>query len=369
MNGHHLQLRIGLACTVLLLGLPLLGVSLAGKPLTDYAQFPPLTRYVEHAPFSWPVFIAMAFLILLVILPFDIWSLIHRKTGRPTAARPFPWWGWLGMAISGATWILAWNRFSWFSHLQIFSFSPLWLGYILAVNAWCFARTGRCMLTHDTRRFLCLFPVSAAFWWFFEYLNRFVQNWYYVGIGSLTPIQYFLFATFPFATVLPAVLGTCELLESFPRAGAGLDAFTRMDLPRRKILSRLLLAVSCIALLGIGIWPDYLFPVLWLSPLFIVTSLQGIAGRPTVFSRIEHGRWRRLYLLAMAALVCGFFWEMWNYGSLAKWIYEVPFVSRFKLFEMPLLGFAGYLPFGIECAVLADLTLGRSGRENHGLHG
>jgi len=45
---------------------------------------------------------------------------------------------------------------------------------------------------------------------------------------------------------------------------------------------------------------------------------------------------------------------MWNYFSLAKWMYDVPWVGRAKLFEMPVLGFAGYLPFGWECAALGD---------------
>jgi hypothetical protein len=42
-------------------------------------------------------------------------------------------------------------------------------------------------------------------------------------------------------------------------------------------------------------------------------------------------------------------WEMWNFFSAAKWVYHVPFVNGFYLFEMPLLGFAGYVPFGVLC--------------------
>jgi hypothetical protein len=34
----------------------------------------------------------------------------------------------------------------------------------------------------------------------------------------------------------------------------------------------------------------------------------------------------------------------------------VPFVQRFHVFEMPLLGYAGYLPFGVTCALAADLV-------------
>ena len=59
--------------------------------------------------------------------------------------------------------------------------------------------------------------------------------------------------------------------------------------------------------------------------------------------------------MLLAALICGGFWEMWNYNSLAKWEYAVPFVGRYRVFEMPVLGYAGYLPFGLEVAVVAQM--------------
>jgi hypothetical protein len=58
----------------------------------------------------------------------------------------------------------------------------------------------------------------------------------------------------------------------------------------------------------------------------------------------------------LGALICGFFWEMWNIGSLAQWKYSIPYVHRFEIFAMPLLGYAGYLPFGLECAAVGDLV-------------
>jgi hypothetical protein len=66
-----------------------------------------------------------------------------------------------------------------------------------------------------------------------------------------------------------------------------------------------------------------------------------------------------MWQAACAALICGFFWELWNFKSLAHWEYAVPFVQRFHVFEMPLLGYAGYLPFGLECLVVADACLAR----------
>ncbi len=350
----------------LLLGLPLLGILATGQPIARYLEFPPTTRYVEHAPFSWVASVLLTALILMVVLPFDIrvW-LSRRRHGalegqRPR--RPFPWWGWAGVVLSALAWILAWSRFSWFARFQLFTFSPLWFGYILVVNALTWCRSGRCMLRDRPRYLLRLFIWSAAFWWFFEYLNRFVQNWFYQGIGTLSPSQYFVFATLPFSTVLPAVLGTYEWLATFPSAGCGLDDFISVRISRPRLLAAATLALSALGLAAIGIRPDLLFPLLWVSPLLIIVSLQALRGRPTLLSPITRGRWRRLYLLGAAALICGLFWEMWNFGSCARWIYTIPYVNRFRLFEMPVLGYAGYLPFGLECAVIADWLCGSPDR-------
>ena len=80
-----------------------------------------------------------------------------------------------------------------------------------------------------------------------------------------------------------------------------------------------------------------------------------LGGQCHIFSGPASGDWRRVVASAAAAMICGVFWEMWNDLSLAKWIYRVPFVHRFPLFEMPILGYAGYLPFGLTCAALGDM--------------
>jgi hypothetical protein len=357
MQRIGIHLASGIAVTALLIALPLIGIGLAGRPLAPYLEFPPLTRHVAHAPFSWPVFGVLSLLILAIVLPFDLHSRrAARQQPRPAARRAFPWWGWAGLAAGAVAWILAWTRFPWFAPLQPFTFSPLWLAYIIVVNALTFRRTGQCLLADRPREFLCLFPVSAAFWWFFEYLNRFVQNWYYQGGENLNAWHYAVYATLPFATVLPAVMSTTELLTTFPRLGAGLERFLplRVAHPRRAAVSALVLAGA--GLMGLGVWPNALFFLLWLAPLAATLALATLSGRAALLAPLSTGNWRRLYLLGMAALICGFFWEMWNFYSLAKWRYDVPYIGAFKIFEMPLLGYAGYLPFGLECAVVAEWT-------------
>ncbi len=345
--------------TIMLLGLPILGVTLANRPVTLYLEFPPKTLYVQHEPFSWPVFMCYSMFILAGITPF----LIHgiKREGKETRTGtqlsfPFPWWGWCGIILGIIAWLLAWNRFPWFSKFQNHTFTPLWLAYIITVNALTYSRRGHCMLCDRPLFFLLLFPASAGFWWFFEYLNRFVQNWYYIG-ARFDPWEYFWYATLPFSTVLPSVMGTRDWLISLSWTEKKFQYFIPLRSTHPKPIAWAVLLTAGIGLAWIGILPNYLFPLLWISPLLIIVSLQVIFEERHLFSDITRGDWRFVIFSALAALICGFFWEMWNYYSLAKWQYNVPFVHRFQIFEMPLLGYAGYLPFGLECAMIAEMLL------------
>ena len=77
---------------------------------------------------------------------------------------------------------------------------------------------------------------------------------------------------------------------------------------------------------------------------------------------MREGRWDTVLVLFAAGLICGWFWELWNVFSMPKWIYHVPLVNLPKLFEMPLLGYGGYLPFALEVfaawSLLSGLVLG-----------
>jgi hypothetical protein len=341
----------------LLILLPLTGILLQGKPLAPYLQSPPLTTPIIHHGFSWGSFLLLSIFVLAALAPFA-WHIFSYRfpAGEGRAKRyPFPSWGWLGLALIIFFWPLAWSRLPWFAPWQPYTFVPLWLGYILTVNGLTRRRRGRCPLSDQPFFFLALFPASAAFWWFFEYLNRFVQNWYYFGIDHLSPAGYVLHATLSFSTVLPAVLSTAAYLATFPGLTIPLGHYRPLSPLRSRFWYWLLLLMAGIGLLGIGILPQYLYPLLWIAPLLIIIAVQGIAGQETILAPLQHGDWRPVWLPALAALACGFFWELWNWQSLAHWQYSVSLVQRFHIFEMPLLGYAGYLPFGLECLVMADL--------------
>jgi len=348
----------------LVLLLPLAGAAVVGKPLLAYLQFPPKTPDVRHAPFSLPVFLVLALLILAAAVPLLLRLQSSRRKedpGKPVS--PFPWWGWAGAGLCAASWVLAWGRFPWMGGLQAHTFTPLWIAFILLVNAFTVRRTGRCPMLSRTRPFLLLFPVSAGFWWSFEYLNRFVGNWHYAGVAEFGALEYFLFATLPFSTVLPAVLSTRGLLLSFPRIEGAFREWRPLSPARSGAIGLAALVLSCAGLFAVGIVPDAAFPLVWIAPPALLISLAVLRGERHALSGIASGDWRSPVSSALAALLCGFFWELWNFGCSAKWVYEIPYVNVLHVFEMPLLGYAGYLPFGVLCGEIGDGIFGFVARE------
>lgn len=361
--GLYRVLPVWLARILLLLmilGLPLSGAWLAGQPLKPYLEFPPVPESWKTKSFSWPLFVAAALAVVGMVAPL-VFRVITEKPHipvRPLYPTSFPYWGWWGVGLVAFGWILAWNRFSWFAPLQPYTFTLLWIGYILVVNGLTLMRAGRCLLVDYPRHILILFPLSAIFWWFFEYLNLFAQNWYYVGGSEPSGgMKDFLISSLPFSTVLPAVLSTRDLLASFPRLSAGLGDYYQVPVPFSRLLPWMALLLGVAGLLGIPIWPAYLFPAVWIAPVLLIVALQTLAGQNTLFSHLKQGDWRPVWLPALAGLVCGFFWEMWNYYSLSRWEYVIPQVHGFALFEMPLLGYAGYLPFGLICLITVEFFL------------
>ena len=342
------------AFTILVLGLPLLGMYLPDR--SALLTFPPLTRPAAHEPFSWPVFTIYIF---VAIGTFSIIGMLSRKSrpvcslAPPPGKRRLPWWGWLASGILLASWFLAWTRMPWFVFFQRHTYIPLWFSYILVANALCFRQSGNCPLLNKPGFFLTLFPVSSVFWWYFEYLNQFVHSWYYTGV-DYGPIRYSMHATLSFCTVLPAVYTTRTVIANtwwFKQRFHGLPKIWKSE---SLLLSWSVFLAGCSGLVGLVVWPDQLFSMVWIAPLFIFTSLQRMAGLTSIFSAMADGDWRPALSSAMAALICGFFWEMWNYYSLAKWMYSIPYVDRFRIFEMPVLGYLGYFPFGLECIAIAE---------------
>ena len=343
------------SCIFILLSSPLLGAAVRGSPLTPYLTFPPITQRIETNSFSWLLFtvITLTIIAIIVILVLRIFRFSHPPRDTSVSAF-FPWWGWAGATLTIIGWLIAWTRFPWFQEFQIHTFTPLWIGYILVISGLTWKRTGSCLLKNRPRYFLSLFPLSAAFWWLFEYLNRFSQNWYYFGGQDLDSTTYFWSATLPFSTVLPAVVSSCEFLYSLPRLTHPFQAWWKIQIQQTKLLGWTFLLSATLGLVALGIRPDFFYPFVWISPLFILVGTQVIFDEHNIVECLQVGDWRPIVIPALAGLLCGVFWEMWNYHSLAHWEYAIPYLQGFKVFEMPIVGYSGYFPFGVTCITLVQ---------------
>ena len=250
--------------------------------------------------------------------------------------------GYLGIVLVILCWILNWSLSGLRTHLLFF---PQWLGYCLVVDALVRRRKGSSLISRSPRRYAGLFLLSAPVWWVFEGLNLVTQNWFYLGRDAFSDTAYFLFSSLCFSTVIPAVFSTAELFLTF-RWVQRMKGRRRVPLDRTRLLR--LHVAGWVMLLLLLLFPDTFFPFLWLSLFFILDSLNALRGRRSLFREATSGDYRSIAAYGLGALCCGFFWELWNIYSYPKWIYEIPYLEFWHIFEMPLAGYGGYIPFGWE---------------------
>jgi hypothetical protein len=230
-------------------------------------------------------------------------------------------------------------------------FFPLWLGYILVVDALVWKRTGTSLWARSRKNFVLLFLVSAPVWWLFEIINLRTANWEYVGRELFSKLQFNLLSTISFSTVIPAVFETAELIGSFSWM-KWVASWPRIPGTRAVFVALFVTGLTMFA--AMLIWPTICYPFVWISLVLIFEPINYWTGRPYFLKQLRGGDWRTVISLSLGALVCGLVWEMWNYYSFPKWIYHIPGLGFWRVFEMPLLGYGGYVPFALELYALKN---------------
>jgi hypothetical protein len=264
-----------------------------------------------------------------------------------------------GLALTLIAWIVAWGTSGILSE---HSFFPLWLGYVLTVNGLAEVRFKSSLLGVMGGSFLMLFVISVPLWWFFEGMNAIVQNWHYHLAHPVSPAQYVVEASLDFSTVVPAVLSTSFLVLAASREFKIAAPRWRPRVSERGSAATVLIGLGCFALLPL--FPHETFPLVWVAPILILEPLAHAIRFPSLLADVRTGGWTRLFAVMMASLVTGVFWEMWNFFSLPKWTYEIPYVGFWHVFEMPLLGYLGYPFFGIAVFSYAAIALMLLSRQN-----
>jgi hypothetical protein len=319
-----------------------------------------------HDPGFSPLYFAAACVVALVLLAFLLcpsWFGFTKQrapAGTPAGSNQpavrAPWWTWLGLLINVVCWGMMWFSTS---PLVKYLFTPLWWGFILVVDGAVYARTGgSSILAKLPKQMIALIIMSIFGWFFFEWLNYFVmENWVYPNSPAIfdTRQAYFWF-TLTYTCVWPAIFEWYTLFRTFPQLRERWAHGPKISIGPVLVFG--LLIAGAIAGVMVGIFPYLLFFSVWLGSLLILPAAMALLGFWTPFEPIVRGNWTPMTLVAIAGLANGFFWEFWNHGSNAFlpgrnpnfWVYDIPFVNVIHLFsEMPLVGYFGYLPFGVQC--------------------
>ena len=226
--------------------------------------------------------------------------------------------------------------------LADYTYPIVWWGLLLVVDRYNQRRHGLSLWHGRRSHFLLItIPVSVLLWLLFEVLNLAAPQWRYKGAIENLHAQVF-FGFIAFATVIPI------MAESYWIAGgrfclpAGFSRFFRKW--------RAASIVAGLALAAIPLFNDIFWfnQGIWLVPALILLPFTDIrsCASPVKFARA----------LIASGLLAGFFWELLNYGSRTHWEYLI-LPRAPHLFQMPLPGYLGFIPFALTAMVVYEQQL------------
>ena len=151
------------------------------------------------------------------------------------------------------------------SHFYLFA----WYGLIVTCDQWVRRLEGRSLICRCGPGFGLLMLWSAAAWFFFEFVNFRIENWYYVLVTDrdwMRAAGVFL----AFATVFPGIFWIAHLLAcaGFPRSIRG------PALPVTPLRLELLQVAGAGCLLLAFWFPRYCFPLVWIFAIAAVAPVQ-----------------------------------------------------------------------------------------------
>ncbi|MFN4090490.1 MAG: hypothetical protein ACK4QW_15805 [Alphaproteobacteria bacterium] len=226
-----------------------------------------------------------------------------------------------------------------------------WAAYILLLDGLLVRLRGGSPARERPRRFVLCCLASIPIWVVFDWINfDFMHAWAYHGLADNFWHRNLGYAV-AFAAITPGMLMTAEVLRAvgFPEV--------RLRPIRIGPTGRMLMVVAGGAALIFPIWiADPIGSLtLWLSFWLVLDPINHRFGAPSLIGDWSEGRWGRTLALAAGGGICGLWWESWNWFATTKWTYDLPFLGPLEAwayFEMPLIGFLGFLPFGPECWVM-----------------
>ena len=222
--------------------------------------------------------------------------------------------------------------------LQSYTYPVVWWGLLSLVDVWN-ARHRGLSLWQPRHLTLVTMPVSILFWVFFELLNLLAPQWRYRGAIRSVAGQV-AFGAASFATVIPIMVESYWLVGGepcLPRQWMRLVQANRPALLGMAAFVTLLPAFNKIFWFNQGMWLAPAFTLLPFLPMPVCTDTSSFLRR-----------------LAASGLLAGFVWEAINYRERTRWEYLI-LPRAPHLFEMPVLGYLGFIPFALSALAVHQL--------------
>lgn len=371
-NNESSKILKILAIMASIIFLPLIGLYIKENGIipADFFQYPPLSAPTKPAS---PVTLfrgSVVVIMILLAITFYIKPYWFGFKKVPTALLPpvtkvkFPIWGWVGVFMLGLPLVLLWGHFSEPKVLLNWAWVPVFWGYTFLLDGILYVRTGgKSIVNNSPKEMIAIGIAAMGGWMIFEYLNFFVDdNWFYPNGGSIPDDEFLLYAIIGSSGLIPVIFVIYRILNTFPSIKNKYSQGPKFSLTNWQV--NLIMVIFLIGLTIISFFPDQLFGLLWIAPMALLAIGLRKIGLWSPFTEIKNGNWSPFFKYSLTYLIYGVSLECINYFSAqhpanealithtpAYWVYSIPYVNFWHLFEMPILGFLGYLPFGLYCSV------------------
>ena len=205
-------------------------------------------------------------------------------------------------------------------------------------------------------RFAAIYLLSIPVWLIFDWVNfQYIDAWRYHGLPEDLLVRYAGYFL-AFGAICPGMFLIADLVQRTRVARLRGPAFAPNAVGR----AVLIVAGGAMALYPFLARDPVGSLTLWLGWFFLLDPVNERLGAPSILGDWRRGRYGRTVSLMAGGAVCGLLWEFWNYWALAKWTYNLPFLGPLEgiaYFEMPALGFLGFLPFALECWAMVQTIL------------
>lgn len=231
---------------------------------------------------------------------------------------------------------------------QYFAYLILWWSYILLIDTLFAMRSKRFLIFNRNLPFLIV--ISSGFWCIYEIINLRLENWFYINLPT-NFLQRWAGYMLAYGTVIPALY----VIKNFLQDLLGEIKVKPLSARSYSISAMYVGAATLIATIS---FPDYFFPLAWIFLVLIMDGYNYQRGYLSFMGEKEQGLAGNLIATLLSGLICGVLWETWNFWSISKWVYTVPFFENLKIFEMPLPGYLGFLLFAMGTIAFVNFMQG-----------